>query len=288
MKKESYRYIFILGAILLFPFSSFGMTFYAETMHSLYGVNDTIIVDIFLDADDTVINTVEGEIQFTPGTVDVLDIIDGNSSILFWVDKPIFNEDAETILFSGITPGGISGERIFLFSVEIQAKKLTKNTTLSFNSGTVFLHNGEGVGRLVSFIPKNIYISEDPLFSNQSPIPLDREAPEDFTPSITQDENLYDGKYVLIFATQDKSSGIAYYEIKEGYLGRYTLAESPYVLKDQKSFKTIFVRAVDEAGNERVAIVHPQEKLFDENFILIFSILVVVIISSIVYRKKRS
>lgn len=278
--------VWILG--MMIPMRIFAMTAYFESDHAMYGVGDPIVVDVYLDTDEARVNTVEGEIFIETNTLNVLDIADGNSSVLFWIDKPAFDRNTGTILFSGITPGGLSGEKIFLFSIILEGEQIRGTADFSFNFGRVLLHDGEGTSEPFSFIPKKIFISEDPLFENPTPLPTDREAPEDFTPTITQDDNLYDGKFVLVFATQDKGSGIARYEIKEGYLGRYIPAESPYVLKDQKSFKTIFVKAVDEAGNERVAIVHPQEKIIDENFILIFSILIVIIISIIVYRKKRT
>lgn len=282
MKKIVYSLIIIiLGSI---PSSIFAADFFFETNHSIYGVKDKIIVDVFLDTENTV-NAISGDIIVESMGDVLLDTVEGNSTILFWVEKPTIQNN--TISFSGIIPGGIQGDSLFLFSLIISGQNIGDILKLYVEDGTLLLHDGEGTKQTINSIPKNIYISDEELFSNITEIPIDTEQPEDFTPTIVQDSNLYDGKNVLVFLTQDKASGISYYKIKEGYFGRYTEAQSPYLLKDQKLFKTIFVKAVDEAGNERVAIVHPQEKVFDENFILIFSILVITVsVILIVYRKK--
>lgn len=258
--------------------------FFFETNHGVYGSKDKILVDVFLDTQDTV-NTISGNIIIDSMNDLSIDIIDGNSTILFWVEKPSVQD--KIISFSGIIPGGIQGNSLFLFSLVISGQESGDTLKLHVENGTILLHDGEGTKQIISSLPKNIYISNEESFSNSSQMPIDTEQPEDFTPTIVQDSNLYDGKNVLVFLTQDKASGISYYKIKEGYFGRYIEAQSPYLLKDQKLFKTIFVKAVDEAGNERVAIVHPQEKVFDENFILIFSILIIIVsVILVVYRKK--
>lgn len=282
MKKIVYSLIVILLGSL--SSHAFAADFFFETDHSMYGSQDTVFVDVFLDT-ESIVNTISGSILIENTEDITIDTIDGNSSILFWVEKP--NVQNNTVSFSGITPGGIEGNSLFLFSLAISGQKPEDVLKLRVKDGTVLLHDGEGTKQIVNSLPKNIYISEDESFSNNVETPVDIEQPEDFTPTIVKDSNLYDGKNVLVFLTQDKASGISYYKVKEGYLGRYAEAESPYLLKDQKRFKTIFVKAVDEAGNERIAIVHPQEKVFDENFILIFSILILIVVTIfIVYRKK--
>jgi len=36
----------------------------------------------------------------------------------------------------------------------------------------------------------------------------DIEPPEDFTPAVVQNSTMFDGKYFLVFAAQDKGSGL--------------------------------------------------------------------------------
>lgn len=88
---------------------------------------------------------------------------------------------------------------------------------------------------------------------------IDATAPEEFDLKIGQEPAMFEGKYFLSFNTTDKTSGIAYYEIKEGK-GEFKKAVSPYVLEDQNLRSKIVARAVDQAGNERTAEYLPPEK----------------------------
>lgn len=94
---------------------------------------------------------------------------------------------------------------------------------------------------------------------------IDTEAPEEFTPKIGQDPSVFEGKYFLSFSTIDEMSGIEHYEvseIKNKQQGNevWKVAETPYVLEDQTLNSLIKVKAVDKAGNERIAeIIPPKE-----------------------------
>ena len=70
----------------------------------------------------------------------------------------------------------------------------------------------------------------------------------------------------MSFTTQDKGSGIERYEIQERRKPTidnrsWIVAESPYVLNDQVLHSFIDIRAVDKAGNVRVATVPPKYPL---------------------------
>lgn len=87
----------------------------------------------------------------------------------------------------------------------------------------------------------------------------DRSAPEKFEILIAQDESVYGGQYFATFAAEDKTSGLDHYEIQESTLPgllknkEWVEAESPQLLVDQASWSIIRVKAVDKAGNERIA-----------------------------------
>ena len=114
----------------------------------------------------------------------------------------------------------------------------------------------------------------------------DRESPETFRPEIARDESLFDGKWFLVFATQDKKSGIDHYEVKETRQGTLTMfskwipAESPYVLQDQGLRSYVFVKAVDKERNARVTKVSPQNPLgwyenYENWFIIVLGLIIV-------------
>ena len=83
--------------------------------------------------------------------------------------------------------------------------------------------------------------------------------------------------------------GIARYENKEEKISpilkirikgtEWSEAQSPYILQDQKLQSWIFVKAIDKAGNERVAELAPQKSLkWYEDYLIWFIIIVAVLI----------
>ena len=95
----------------------------------------------------------------------------------------------------------------------------------------------------------------------------DTEPPESFVPEISRDELIANGKWFVVFVTQDKASGIDRYEIKESrqkiltFFSRWRVAESPYVLQDQELRSYVFVKAVDKNGNQRIIKIAPRNPL---------------------------
>jgi len=98
---------------------------------------------------------------------------------------------------------------------------------------------------------------------------IDATPPEEFQPQIVEIE----GKKYLVFVSQDKTSGIDYDEVKEGK-GDFKKAISPYLLEDQSLRSKISVRAVDKAGNERIAEILPPFKITWKDVIILFGILI--------------
>jgi hypothetical protein len=104
---------------------------------------------------------------------------------------------------------------------------------------------------------------------------VDSTSPEDFKPEIGKDPTIFGGKYFLSFATTDLTSGVQYFEIKEGKRD-FKRAESPYLLEDQSLENKILVKAVDKAGNEKISEIIPPAKPFP--YWIIFVIIVCLVI----------
>ncbi len=85
---------------------------------------------------------------------------------------------------------------------------------------------------------------------------IDATPPGEFEPQIAEIE----GKKYLVFVTDDKTSGIEHYEVKEGKRD-FKRAMSPYLLEDQSLRSRISVKAADKAGNERTAEIVPPYKI---------------------------
>lgn len=285
MKNFLHTFIIVSIIAFVFPMQSFAMSIFFETSRPMYGIGQEFIVDVNLDTETNVVNTISGEIIIPSQNLQFIDIIDGGSSVLFWIDRPKYNPDTSSIVFSGITPGGISGESIELFSIQLKTLQESQSK-LEVKNIAILLHDGQGTQLSASFVPRTIFVSKDVSILDEEVFPGDKEAPEDFTPSIVQDPNLFNGKFVLVFATQDKLSGISHYEVKEGFFNGYSIAESPYILKKQNLSRLLYVKAIDKFGNERIAIVHPQKKIFNEVFFLISCILIVGVISFLYFKKR--
>ena len=84
---------------------------------------------------------------------------------------------------------------------------------------------------------------------------IDATLPEEFEPQFVEIE----GKKYLVFAAKDETSGVEYYEVKEGKRN-FKKAVSPYLLEDQSLRSIIKVKAVDKAGNERIVEIKPPYK----------------------------
>ncbi len=109
--------------------------------------------------------------------------------------------------------------------------------------------------------------------------------PESFDIEINRDSAIFGGKYFVIFSTTDKQTGIDHYEVKEGK-GDWKRTSSPYLLEDQKLKSIIEVKAVDKAGNVRIAEYTPPQKPIYFWIIISIFLLIVVILGLIKkYRK---
>ncbi len=219
--------------------------------------NEQFVVDIVVNSAEP-LNAIEGQLVFPMDAVTVVDIRDGNSIINFWVDKPHLAQSG-VVAFSGITPGGFSGTNNIILSVVFEAKS-SGVASLSLQKITALKNDGLGTKAILD--SRAVHISIGPGDSvSRKEVLKDTESPEDFNPVITSDPTIFNGTYFLVFATQDKGSGINRYAVREGEWGWYRNAESPHLLKHQQLNKNIYVKAIDKAGNARVTIVEPQNSI---------------------------
>lgn len=199
-----------------------------------------------------------------PPELTAVDTSEGNSIINLWVDKPQFDELTRLLTFSGIVPGGWQGAKAPLLLVKFKTVKQVGEAILDFKKEQtkVYLHSPDGIedslqlDRLVLPIAKGK--------ENMGAEIIDYDPPEDFKPEVSRQASVFGGKWFLAFATQDKSSGMYRFQVLETRSKEpgandkgWAEAESPYQLKDQKLSRYVFVKAVDKAGNERMAVLPP-------------------------------
>ena len=278
--------IFLLSLALFVAVPVFAAEIRLDAHRSEINSGEQFLMDIVIHSEESV-NAIEGRLTFPQDLLSVKEIRDGNSVINFWVEKPRI-EASGVILFSGITPGGFSGANNNIFSVVFEAK----NTGVA----SVALQNikalkNDGLGTETALSTRDTAVSIKSGDSNTRKETLtDTELPEDFNPTVESDPNIFDGKYFLVFATQDKASGIDRYEVREGEWGWFRIAESPYLLKHQSLDRKIFVKAIDKVGNERVVIIPARVSRVWYKDYAIFVILIIAALAYLIWKilwKKR-
>lgn len=207
------------------------------------------LVHVLFDTASQSVNAIEGTIVLDP-SLEIKEIKDGDSVLKFWVEAP--HADTKDIKFSGIAPGGFNISDGKLFSILLHTKQ-AGDAVVSARDVKVLKNDGKG-GQLENIVqPIQIKITNE--VGEQVVAVTDTDVPEVFQPEISRDGSLFGGNYFVVFFTQDKGSGIKSYEVKEGFFGSFTPAQSPYELSNQGLYKTVYIKAIDKSGNERIVTV---------------------------------
>lgn len=246
----------------LFPRMVFATAINFSVPAKEYLVGQSFEIKVFLSEVTEPINALEGRVVFSKETLKVVDIVDANSVVNLWVEKPSLESANESgrVSYSGILPGGFLG-RGYLFSIIFEGLTLNQGSIVS-ESTIGFLADGSGSKVTALEASENINISLSATSSLDSAYVAlqDLEKPEDFFVEIARHEGLYDNKLFAVFSAQDKGSGIAFYEVFEsdkelsnfeGVL--WERVKSPYVLKDQSGKAYVYVKATDKLGNFKIS-----------------------------------
>ena len=261
---------------LLFVLPAQAARLYFEPQEAIMGAEKDFSVGVRIDAKNQ-INAISAGI-FIPPEIAFVDAVLGNSIINFWVEKPSFDESSRILTFSGIVPGGFQGEKEPLLTIKIKTAGQEGKAILTFNKEKtkIYLHTSEGVEDSLELESLTL-----PIIKGKENIIVktdDNDSPENFKPEISRDPNIFENRWFLVFATQDKGAGVDHYEVCEGSKTKCAIAESPYLLHYQKLNKKIFVKVMDKSGNERIAILLPQKQSpWYQNYWIIGIIVLVVI-----------
>lgn len=298
--------ILVVLSVLALPVLAEAARLYFEPDQGTFSSETVLPVYLRIDTEKERINTIEAYIRFSEDIFDVERLSDGNSIISLWVERPSANANNVNgqIMFSGIIPGGYEEKDGLVLKIFLKSKKEGSGWIGVEPNSRVLLHDGQGT-------PSDLTVSQA-VFDIQAAglsflIPQDNDLPEPFTPHIARDSTIFDGEWFLVYATQDKGSGIDHYEIHETTRiqilkdtkeilprkdAKWVVAESPYSLRDQKLQSYIFVKAVDMVGNERIAVLPPQKPLiWYKNYtiwtIIILGVLLAYAIWRILWRRYK-
>lgn len=261
----------------------------------LINLRHTFVADVVLDGSGESVNAIEGTVHLKGSALKLEKIINANSIISLWVTTPTVPAIGQDIPFAGLITGGYSGRQGLLFSLVLTGQE-GGSTVITVDALKAYLN--DGLGSPVTVSVREVTVDVNPAII-ESPTPIlnfgdDVELPEDFTPLISRDKNLFNNKWFIAFSTQDKQSGVARYEIQElpGTITKprpevWVPVSSPYQLQDQRLTSTIFLRVFDNAGNTRVVMIPPKIGQ-TYSWTVIYSILIVIILLLIfVWWKRR-
>lgn len=295
--------LFILSLLIIsfFPNLCKASEMFFAPESSTVAKGDLVKINLFLAAGEDRINAAEGKLIFSSGTLSVLNINFSNSVLNFWPEQPYLQKNG-VVSFSGVTPGGFDGSagKNLLFTVVFKAIKEGR-ADLRIENASALKDDGAGtesdlkLGRGVVLVvaqssSENAVNSEKILQELDSK--NDTEQPESFTPLVGNDPDIFSGKYFVVFTTNDKKSGIDYYEVQESSSklpkdNEWIKTESPYQLSDQKLQSFVFIRAFDKAGNARMEIMPP---LYPQKFYQSLAFWIIIIsgcFAFIFFKKKK-
>lgn len=249
-------------------------------------VGNVSLLKVMIDTEGKEINAVEGVLKFT-STVDITSINTGGSIFDLWTRKP--SVEADTISFTGGTTAGVYGKSLKLFTIAIKPSS-TKTIEISLEKATTYLNDGKGTEIITSgqTIKIPVQVSATPKNELASLINEDKTPPSPFKIELGKDSSVYDGKYFISFYATDEDSGINRYEIIENDQP-LVRSGNTYILQNQNLSGFVTVKAIDNAGNERIQTLELQSRLPWMNILLlIISVLVIFyVIYFFIFRKKR-
>lgn len=274
----------IFVCCLLFPSLVEAATLYLEPATGQHQPGDTFMIDVKIDTEGECINTVEANLAYDKDVLKAVDFSRGESILSVWVKNPEINQEQGLVSFSGGIPGGYCGripgdpgtsnslgKVIFkipgLIVKEVQPPSEVEPLKIEFlDSSRVLLNDGLGTPAKLTTKGATFNIREvqppaevePPKNQWQEELGKDNIPPEPFKIEIQKDPLIFEGKYFIIFSTTDKQTGLDYYETQEEREYSWRRVDSPYLLEDQTLKSIIKVKAIDKAGNERIAEYIPE------------------------------
>jgi hypothetical protein len=292
MKVPMKPLLYAILVFVMFPLAVSAAVLSLDPAEGSYGPGETFVATVRIDTDSPAecINAIDATIEFPKELIKPIAISKGESLISLWAEEPVFSLENGTIRLVGGIPGGYCGRVIgdpgktnvvakIVFSIpgtQIGGTVITKDVAvpIRFSPRTsILLNDGSGSPAPLKLLgAKYVRLLEGGGSGTNEwldTIRSDTFPPEEFRAEIVRNPNAFDGKFVLVFSTVDKQSGLSHYEITEedpafpgmvrGKKARVVpvRATSPYLLSDQELKSKVTVRAFDHAGNQREFVIDP-------------------------------
>lgn len=282
MKRLQKQFFIFAILLLLSPAAVSAATISFDAMPKKVGIGDIIRVDVLLES-AVPANAFSGTVSFKNASLEPIAVYDGSSIVNMWVTRPVADITHSLIQFAGITPGGFSGSSGKLFSMLLKATAAGV-ATISITDAQVLRNDGVGGEEAVLVKPLSFSIESKP--SGGYTEADDHTPPESFAAYLWADSQLFGGQKYLVFTAVDKISGVDHYEIVESRVPQFLftlfqptwrVVASPFVLSDQQLVSTVYVKAIDRAGNERLSVYPPTHLFTTYESVVLLGILMVVV-----------
>jgi hypothetical protein len=284
LKRHSYL---IVVLFFVFPFSLSAAFLYMDPSEGVVSSEQMFTVDVRVDNQDQCLNVFDVKIKYPSKNIKAVTVSRGKSILSLWVEDPIINHKSGEITFTGGIPGGycgrVSGDlNLTNVLVTLVFQPLNKDFTsdkieINFAEDTsILLSDGAGSEAELDLLNAVYDTGENATVLAEEWLEIlrqDERPPVAFDIELMKEESVFDGNYFIVFSTTDKGSGLKHYEVKEedidksGFIrdrdkeASFIKIESPYLLKDQTLNSRITVKAIDNAGNERLSWYEPDESI---------------------------
>ena len=263
--QRSISFIFASLLLSLFPFAAHAATVTFDPQSTTVGTTTPFEVGVDMDSVDPM--NAFSLVLDIPASMKVVGYSDGNSVVNIWIDQPHM-VDTTHLSMSGIVPGGYTGKGGRIVTIYLQAREAGPFMLALDPSSQAYQNSPTALREPLASKPLALVAIQGK--DNIADAIPDTTPPEPFTPSLIRLPGLGSEQIAVAFATQDKGSGIARYEVAESWSRvsaddtdglnglSWHEAQSPYVLADQDLISYIYVRAVDGDGNQRLETILPQ------------------------------
>lgn len=286
------KHIILSVLILLLPGAASAATISLRATPATIGTGDIVRVSVLLDSAIST-NAFSGNVVYSADTLEPIAANDGSSIISLWITHPEVPVSSGPISFAGITPGGFSGNGGLLFSLLFRAK-VAGQASVTLKDIQVLRNDGSGGSEVVTLTPLRVSIGTKSTGGYGEP--EDMTPPEPFTAYLGGNPEQFGGQSYLVFMAVDKNSGIDHYAVAESRLPSFLRAlfplawkttVSPYLMADQNLTNSVFVKAVDRAGNERLSVFPPQHLFTTYEKSLFLGILIILVLLLLSLKRRR-
>lgn len=279
--------------LVLLPHVLYAATVTFDPQEKTVGTNEPFLVGINLDA-VTPVNVLALNLLFSTNLKPV-DVSNGNSVIVNWIDKPVYDEAKHALTFSGMIPGGYAGVGGRVLTVSVQAVG-DGDGWIAMDPSMSHAYMNDSRATDDALTGRSLHVRITHTKSNLDNLVPDTTPPETFEPQVVRIPSEIGEQAMLAYTVVDKGSGVDHVQVIESnpiFPWIRTVSEnadSPYLLRNQELTSRVTVNAYDKRGNVRTEIVQPTNPPIGTYTTIggLICILVVLLLMSFVRARKRS